>query len=323
LEADRKSILLKKFFDDKSSKEELEELMDLVRDSQVQDADFEGLIEKIMLKQHHDYVLNYSDSDKIFERIVQTVSDNSRTGSLFKSYFAKFAAVFIGVLIMAFVGYKIYVANTIDTIYTAYGQTKDVILPDGSKVILNANSNISYKKNWLKGEDREVELTGEAFFEVTHKTNNQKFIVKTRDLNVEVLGTKFNVLSRKTRSMVLLNSGKVKLDIKRHEGFIMKPGEMVELNADKSTVKKTLVKDEKYTSWKKKILTFESTTIADIARLIGDNYGIKIIIPNKKLANEKFTGTFPVDEDINLLLKMLSKANKFKMVEKDGYIIFQ
>ena len=97
----------------------------------------------------------------------------------------------------------------------------------------------------------------------------------------------------------------------------------MELNTDEETVKKSFVKDEKYTSWKKKILTFERTTIADIARLIDDNYGIKIIILDKKLANEKFTGTFPVDEDINLLLRMLSKANKFKIVKKDGYIIFQ
>jgi transmembrane sensor len=324
LEPVRKKLLLNKFFNDESTNDELEELMALVRNSKVYDSDFDGLMEKIMAKQNHSLVLNYSDSENIFQRVVRgNEEDNVSRKLLFIGYAFKVAAVFIGALVIAFIAYKIYVAHTFNTVYTAYGQTKDLILPDGSKVTLNANSNISYKKNWNKGEDREVELTGEAFFEVTHKKNNQKFTVRTRDLNVEVLGTKFNVLSRKSRSMVLLNSGKVKLDIRSHEGFIMKPGEMVEINTEESTVKKSLVRNEKYTSWKKKILTFESTTIADIARLIDDNYGIKIVIKNKKLANEKFTGTFPVDEDINLLLKMLSKANKFKMVEKDGYIIFQ
>src|SRR5688572_14328268 len=86
------------------------------------------------------------------------------------------------------------------SIKTAYGQVTRQQLPDGSEVILNANSSISYSDGWEKGGEREVWVKGEAFFKVAKTATKSKFIVHTDQLDVVVTGTQFNVVSRSDKS---------------------------------------------------------------------------------------------------------------------------
>ena len=101
---------------------------------------------------------------------------------------------------------------------TAYGETKQLTLPDGTRVILNANSNLSYANDWASGEvsrTRSVRLAGEAFFKVTKRQTPTgspvKFVVNSRDLQIAVLGTEFNVNQRGQAVSVMLNEGKVQI----------------------------------------------------------------------------------------------------------------
>jgi len=84
--------------------------------------------------------------------------------------------------------------------HTAYGETKSVVLPDGSSVVLNANSKLTIASDWNQVDsEREIWLDGEAFFSVIHKKDNKVFRVKTKEgVSVEVLGTTFNVYNRIT-----------------------------------------------------------------------------------------------------------------------------
>ena len=82
------------------------------------------------------------------------------------------------------------------TYQTEYGQTLRQHLPDGTSVVLNANSTLSVPSDWQAGTSRQVKLVGEAFFEVKHTESNDKFIVETEKGVVTVLGTKFNVQER-------------------------------------------------------------------------------------------------------------------------------
>jgi transmembrane sensor len=196
-------------------------------------------------------------------------------------------------------------------------------LPDGSKVTLNGNSKLEYKSSWRNDDVREVSLTGEAFFEVTHKTNNQKFIVKTRDLSVEVLGTEFNVMSRKTRSYVVLRKGSVRLAVEGKEDWVMKPGEMVEVDKKGINLTSKKVNPENYVSWRNNVLAFQSNSLEEIAQMIEENYDLQVEIPDKSLARERFTGAFPLNEDIEVLLKMLAKSYHFKIDKSGDVIIFR
>jgi ferric-dicitrate binding protein FerR (iron transport regulator) len=120
---------------------------------------------------------------------------------------------------------------------THYGETARIKLPDGSMVVLNAHSTLTYN-DWSEGQTREVWLNGEAFFEVQKKhdaTGRVKFVVHTGDLNVEVLGTRFNVSNRGLRTQIVLEEGKVRLRYEQETEKVidMQPGELVEyVNAD-------------------------------------------------------------------------------------------
>ena len=122
------------------------------------------------------------------------------------------AAASISLLIVGLGSYLYYDYNKNVHYATNFGQTLKVNLPDGSLVVLNANSKLSYPKNWESQSDRTVYLEGEAFFDVTEKplSSQAKFIVKTEALNVEVLGTQFNVAKRECQTEVTLNRGKNK-----------------------------------------------------------------------------------------------------------------
>jgi ferric-dicitrate binding protein FerR (iron transport regulator) len=99
-------------------------------------------------------------------------------------------------------------------IRTAFGEQRSVTLPDQSSVVLNGNSTLRYASHWDKDSPREVWIEGEGFFSVIHTKSHQKFVVHgVSQLNVEVLGTKFNVKTRQSDSEVMLAEGKVKLEL--------------------------------------------------------------------------------------------------------------
>jgi transmembrane sensor len=204
------------------------------------------------------------------------------------------------------------------TVKTNYGETKKITLPDGSKVVLNANSILKYKKE----NTREVWIQGEAFFSVVHTKNNEKFLVRTLDnLSVQVLGTTFNVYNRKSKVKVVLNSGKIKLQLEGKSDVVMKPGELAEFKNSEQTYYIKDVDPSIYTSWTNKKLIFKNTPVREIAKLIEDTYGVEVIVSEARLNNQKVSGTI-INENLDGLLYAVSETVEMKVLkEKDRIIL--
>jgi transmembrane sensor len=323
LDTQRKKSLLIKYLNNDYSEQELDELLHYVKGINKDKAIEEGL-EEVWTNVFTYDELSRNRSDQMFSSIMEKAEEiEGRSRRVTWHQWYKIAAVFIGALVLASIAFFAIEKNGYEEIKTGYGQTRNVLLPDGSRVTLNGNSSLKYKNNWTNSNTREVSLEGEAFFEVTHKTNNQKFLVVTRDLKVEVLGTQFNVMSRKTRSMVLLKEGSVKLDLEGKEGWIMKPGEMVEVDQKTTTINKKMVNPENFVSWRNNTMVFQSNSLLEIAQLIEENYDLKITIADQTLANERFTGAFPLNENIDVLLEMLAKSYHFKIEKTGDTIVFR
>ncbi|HYG38943.1 MAG TPA: FecR domain-containing protein [Cytophagales bacterium] len=318
----RTKYLLKRFLDDECTKEELNELLELSEVSGNETYLEEGL-EEAWLKLNTTQRIREDSADRIFNSILLSEKRLIGTRGRFNNTMVlKIAAVFLGLVFFSGIYWYLNL-YPYESISTAYGETKNVVLPDGSVVTLNSNTSVKYKKHWSNEEERILTLEGEAFFDVTHKSNNQKFVVNTSDLSVEVLGTEFNISTRQKRSRIVLKTGKVKVLIDGKKDLIMKPGELVEHNHKTLAISKEQVNPDVYTSWKKRILTFQGSTLADISGIIKDNYGVEIYIEDSLLANEKFTGTFPASEDVDVLLSMLSKSYNFKIVKNNNRVIFK
>lgn len=131
--------------------------------------------------------------------------------------FIKIAAIFIIIAVAtSIVIYNYLTEKTI--ISTKYGEIKKAALPYGSSVVLNAHSTISFYKHTLKSRPRQVWLDGEALFDVKHINKNlkdikesERFIVSTTDLNIQVLGTSFNVKKRTKVTEVVLQTGRIRI----------------------------------------------------------------------------------------------------------------
>ena len=213
----------------------------------------------------------------------------SRSVRILQPVLYKMAAAFI-VVALAFAWYLNF-SGGMHEISTNYGERLTVILPDESSVVLNGNSTLKYSKGWSEDQPREVWIDGEGFFEVQHTRNHQKFIVHTGEgLNVEVLGTKFNVKSREHGAEVLLTEGKVKLNVqdKHEEPVYLNPGELATLR--EKMLSKRIVEDKRYTSWIERKLVFDQTPLKELAQTLEDTYGLQIHFEHEALKERALSG---------------------------------
>jgi len=250
-------------------------------------------------------------TEALWQRIRQT-TDDAPTESVFTAVHRNPArvrrwlavAAVVTTLLLAGLGvYRWGLTGTEQTeIHTGYGQTHRQTLPDGSVVTLNANSTLRYAGTWKAGADRHVNLDGEAFFEVTHQQTNARFVVHTSPLDVEVLGTKFNVNARRHRTRVTLKEGRVKVgDRADRQSVVMKPGETVEWTDQKPVLAKKLTKPERYAAWTEKRLVFDGTPLPEVAQMLEDNFGLKVTIQNPALLTKTLSGEVSLENEEILL----------------------
>lgn len=205
-------------------------------------------------------------------------------------YYAASVALLLG---LAFGLYQYTQPDTI-LFHTTYGETREILLDDGSVVTLNANSTMEWNEDWKRSGERHIKLTGEAYFDVEHTLDDASFTVETHDLKVRVLGTTFNVSSRRDKTDVILETGKIKLDLNRPSNKIleMEPGDRVDFSAVHNTLKREKVQVlAESVDWRDGILRFENVSVAEMFLKIRDLYGKELITDNSELlARRMFTG---------------------------------
>lgn len=208
---------------------------------------------------------------------------------------------------------------------TAYGQTRTLKLEDGSQVVLNANSSLKVPRFGFGHRTREVYLTGEANFSVTHTVNHQSFVVKTeRDFDVVVLGTEFVVNTRPAAAKVVLNKGKVQLRYQEgnaQKQLTMKPGDLVTMEAGGKANLRQIAKPQNYAAWQEHRFVFEETTLKEVAQLFEDNFGIPVEIPETELAQWTLSGSFTANNAEELLETLTEAANLSYRKEENKIII--
>jgi ferric-dicitrate binding protein FerR (iron transport regulator) len=184
-----------------------------------------------------------------------------------------------------------------------YGQTGHVVLFDGTEVWLNSGSKFKYPDRFNKDE-RNVYIEGEAFFKVT-KNKKLPFKVKTGELEVEVLGTEFNVTAYPGESCqsVVLVEGNVKLNNLDGTplGHLI-PGQRAIKKVGNANIKVQKADPYFYTSWKDGIVVFEDEKLGDIAKKLERWYNVEFRFEEEKFRDFKFTGTIlrnkPIDQTI-------------------------
>lgn len=274
-------------------------------------------------------ISNYSQDD--FNRAWDELKSDkrfSRKGKRVILSVLKYAA--IAVLLLCFGSLAQYFLSPnlkTDPIYleqtqfeVPFGQMSKITLPDGTLIHLNSGSKLSYKNNFSSG-NRNVDLTGEAFFDVKTDKEHPFTVNTTGAINMKVYGTSFNVRAypedREINATLVEGSIGI-LDNSGNELTRLAPGENAKYSDDFKRIVVAQVDTEFYTSWKDGLVTFRNESLEQISLKIERWYNVEIVIENPELANELYNGTIMKNKPIDQILEVfrLTSPLKYKIVSR-------
>ncbi|WP_437918111.1 FecR family protein [Sphingobacterium sp. LRF_L2] len=225
---------------------------------------------------------------------------------------ARIAALFLAVLFI----YEVSQFGT-KSANTNFGERREVLLPDESKINLNSNSSLSYVRDWKSDKPREVWMNGEAMFEVKHTAilnrlrESDHFIVHVGDLALTVLGTKFNVKERRGRIEVSLFEGSVRITTADGLDKVMTPGEVFIYDQEEKTDQLVKQHLSKAGSWMRGELEMEHASLSNLIEVLEDNYGYQVVLEDSSLLEKHLTGVIPLKsiDDILFVVKHTMNVN--------------
>ena len=185
-----------------------------------------------------------------------------------------------------------------------------ITLGDGTRVYLNAQTELRFPESFANSEQRLVYLSGEAYFEVA-KNQSKPFIVQCRDYAVKVLGTSFNVNSYEDdkTSKTTLATGKVEINM-GGKLTVLKPGHQAIIKDGKVNVEEVDV--EVYTTWMYENFRFKSESVQEIMTKLSRWYAVDVFYMNESVKNYHFTGYLPRYAKITDVLELLSLTTNIK-----------
>lgn len=283
--------------------------------------------------------------------------------SLLRSIFSKRLTIisFVSLIVLAtgliyfLSGKKKVVATArqeISSVVTKNGNRTKIMLPDGSQVWLNAGSNLDYNNSTFNKEIREVSLNGEAYFDVI-KNEAKPFIIRTKKMDIKVVGTSFNVRSyndektaeaslikgtievtlkdRKDQTIVLKPNEKISIATEEEKQLILKTGEKIAVKKNSAAVPQIVVKELKPNptnniipeiAWTQNRLYFEDASLEDIGPRLEKWFGKNVLIQDESLKKIRYTGNFE-NETIETVLSYLKLSRSFNFkIENDTVVIY-
>ncbi len=266
---------------------------------------------------HHSNQPEWTFSDKerirveVFEALNRAIDEES--GQHRRGIPARVWRIAASIAVLIAVGVWLYLAQVSPpevkylTETTRRGEQRTVSLPDGSVVRLNAESSITFPEQFTTSDARDVELTGEGFFDVTHN-EAQPFIVRSGNLLTTVLGTTFNIRAYPEDKTIAVTvaTGQVKIepsDIGHQQpgSQLLRPGEQGVYDKLSTNIARAQVETEKYLAWKEGTIVLEGASLEEATAILGRWYDVEFVLKNPRLKSCMIDGKFRNDKLENIL----------------------
>ena len=329
LKVQKFETLFNKYLKEICSKDEARELLEIL-----EDPTNDQLIKSEAFKVWNEYADNGNRNDSMNEILDELhhrigTNDREKPGAQFiNKRLINFIIRAAAVLFIPLILYSTYVTFKftdkrnklmnqvlVQTIKVPPGVQTDFILSDGSHVWLNSGSVFKYPGSF-QGKFREVELTGEAYFDIS-KDLDHPFIVNAGKVNIEVKGTQFVVIDypEDPQIEVILETGEVSLfkgDNKKHNLLaLIKPGEKVTYDIANKISSISKVDVEKYTAWKEGLLIFRSDPITEVVKQLSRKFNVNVELAGPDIEEYIYTATFK-NETLIQILDLLQKSAPIK-----------
>lgn len=255
-----------------------------------------------------------------YPELEKRLKSHTRHLTLIRTFSAAAAVVLL--CLSVWTAYLYMQPAAIQTISTL-AETRSVRLPDGSSVTLNHYSSLSYPEKF-QSDKREVELNGEAYFEVS-KDPKHPFIVQTETIDVQVLGTHFNVDAYQNNPDVktTLLTGSVAVSNKSNSvRMILKPNEIAIYNKVGNKLTRQVTKNAKdEISWRDGEFIFDNLPLGEIARELSNSFDTPIHIADTSLQSYRISARFRNGEDLETILSVLHHAGYFNYSQNNKQIV--
>lgn len=275
-------------------------------------------------------VMQSVDSQRAYAKVQSRIASERRKRVF--NYICRVAAMlFVPMAMVAVWGVHNHFAGEYDepTQYvemrTSSGMVSSLVLPDSSRVWLNSNSYLKYPIRFGR-EERRVELVGEGYFKVA-KNEDCRFVVQTEAMEVEVLGTEFNIdaydkAGRDVQATLVKGSINLNLNDKDDKERIIEvyPGQKVSIDPETKDWSISRVNTMTTASWKDGRLVFNKTPFAEALRMIENRFNVEFVVKNPKYFEHNFTGMF-TDQRLDVILEHFKRSSnmRFRTVDRYGH----
>ncbi|MES2276544.1 MAG: FecR family protein [Bacteroidota bacterium] len=314
--------LLISFAENKISRADYDELMELIRQTRENEALHQAM-DSVWRKLGHDNPVDQLQTSNIYDRIINDarfiqpdITINNRSG-LFKLTWLRVAATVLLASTFSVLGYKLYTSSkqAVQITYLQYvvpaGHHAQFEFADGTVVAVNAGSKLKYPSTFT-GKTREIFLEGEAYFKVAHDAS-RPFIVHTGTVRTQVLGTAFDIEAYGTKKLqVTVTSGKVSVLDGNNKLGLLTPNHKLAYNYQNKKAEEFTVNAIDAIGWKDGNLIFHDLTMQEATEILERWYNVKINADDIKASQSRFSVSFLKKESLKEVLNVLSRLNSFR-----------
>jgi len=281
------------------------------------------------------YSYRNSEPDVAWAKLNEKLDHSLGTAPEKRFRFLRYAAIFAALLAVGSLTYLLTDQSGRDTASSTVAlpemmvfqtvakptEPTEIILPDGSMVKLNAGSSLQYPKQFT-GSDRRVKLTGEGYFEVKHESTHP-FIVEVNNVQIEDLGTSFNISAYPARELVEVNvtSGSIRLtNTTKNETKVLFAGSNGKYLKKSGTLEVSNKLTTNYLSWMTRELTFHHTPLSSVFEQLENIYHVKVAFVEPKIANIPYTANFDKFQ-LGDIVNVIAKTHHLTVrKEGDGFV---
>ncbi len=309
---ERFNYLLHRYVQRQATNEEREELKALIRDNHYEEIIKDDLTSFLLKRPEtpEDMSNDNVDPEELYQRILTNIDRQPITSVRSAWPWLRIAAM---VIVGLGLGWGLYLTSnrlagttteeTQEHLMVRYTSKDFIRLPDGSTVVLNEGSELTYSIPYGNGQ-REVTLTGEAYFDIKPNPDNP-FIVHTGQVQTKVLGTAFNVNARKEKVVVTVTRGLVEVGDAKKTYSLVRPDEQIVVNTASNIFEKTTIKGGAGLEWQAQNLVFDGISLADAAKIMEEHFDITVTIENAAIQKCRISAWFLNGESLEEVLEMV------------------